>query len=640
MRLASKAHRRLMRTLSRLRRACGDAVLAHLRGRVRDTTVAAGRPDESELHHAPARAKMVKHSSAATQVAVQEETTVVATLLTALAVLVSALLGSSVSLRCVPPGTVHPSLPWCSHRSTKAALLLSPRRAAQPPGAPCVADESPHRTRHLVTGCGVASALGLVVGGVALVAARVRGDFSLLPRLAFDPAAFFTYLLPPLIFNAGLAVEKSAFFRHLQQITLLGIVGTLLNCVILAAGVAFAVALLGGFPLSMRDCLAIGAVFGATDTVATLQVLDARAYPALFALVLGEGCINDATSLVLLRAVEAMPDGGGTTNGSGILAFAARFVYLLICSAALGLVVGLVASGTARYMHVHLSSASGDAIALEVAVIAVMAYIAFLLAEAGGLSGILALFVAALAISHYGLRCISPLARSTTLYAFSTLSFLCEQIIFVYTGIAALDRAAWAMARPGEVFALVASLGTLLLASRALTVAAVAVAGNWLQGSAGHRISRREAAVVVWAGSMRGAVSIAIATHHFAVVTPGRETRLPQPPPGTPEAEQLRTHASVIAAAFLIVLLSTICFSAGTHRFLQLVLPEAVAAADGNGHSECAWPSNSAPDDVAAADEAEDGGMLHRVWRGIDEGYLSPLLLQERHSATRAVELQ
>ena len=58
-------------------------------------------------------------------------------------------------------------------------------------------------TRQVVTGCGVASALGLVVGGVALLAARVRGDFSLLPRLAFDPAAFFTYLLPPLIFNAG-----------------------------------------------------------------------------------------------------------------------------------------------------------------------------------------------------------------------------------------------------------------------------------------------------------------------------------------------------------------------------------------------------------------------------------------------------
>jgi hypothetical protein len=43
---------------------------------------------------------MVKHNSAAAQVAIQEETTVVATLLTALAVLVSALGGAVLRIRC------------------------------------------------------------------------------------------------------------------------------------------------------------------------------------------------------------------------------------------------------------------------------------------------------------------------------------------------------------------------------------------------------------------------------------------------------------------------------------------------------------------------------------------------------------
>jgi hypothetical protein len=94
----------------------------------------------------------------------------------------------------------------------------------------------------------------------------------------------------------------------------------------------------------------------------------------------------------------------------------------------------------------------------------------------------------------------------------------------------------------------------------------------WLQGSAAHRISFREAAVVWWAGSMRGAVSmIAIATtHHFAVVTPGRE---------------------------------------------------------GN----CAWPG--VPDDEHGAASSQADGVadadadsaLHRAWRSIDER-LAPLL--------------
>ena len=337
--------------------------------------------------------------------------------------------------------------------------------------------------------------------------------------------------------------------------------------------------------------------------------------------------------------MEALP---GTAASSGVLAFAARFVYLLTCSTVLGLVVGLLACGTARYVNLHLSSATGDGVALEVAVNAVVAYVAFLLAEALGLSGILSLFVAALAISHYGLRCMSRAARSTTLNASSTMSFLCEQVIFVYTGLAALDRAAWTLARPSEVVALVASLGTLLLASRALSVAAVAATGSCLQSSAAHRISLREAAVVWWAGATRGAVSIAIATHHFAVVAPGRETRLPQPHPGTPEAEELRTHASVLAAAFLLVLLSTIVFSAGTRPFLLRVLPEAIADeghSGGNGNGTCAWPGapadengvTSAQPDGAADDDGSPGtpttSWLHRAWRGMDER-LAPLLLQ------------
>jgi NhaP-type Na+/H+ or K+/H+ antiporter len=388
---------------------------------------------------------------------------------------------------------------------------------------------------------------------VALLAARLRHDGALLPRLAFDPAAFFTYLLPPIIFNAGLSVEKSFFFRHLDRIMLLGVVGTLLNFALIAGGVAAAVSWLGGFPLSMRDCLAIGAVFGATDTVATLQVLDAHAAPVLFSLVLGEGCVNDAMSLVLLRAVEALPDGSSASADFASLAI--HFLYLFVCSTALGLLVGLAAAAAARLVSHPGANGAGvdDSVALEVAVIGVLAYISFLLAEACHLSGILALFAAALAVSHYGMRCLSRAARSTTAHAFATLSFVCEQLIFLYTGLAALDRAAWTVARPTEVLALLGTLGALLLGARALTVAVVTAIGNRIAGRRSH-MGAREAMVVWWAGLMRGAVSVAIATHHFAVVAPGAP-RLPPPLPGSPEAEELRTHASVIATSFIIVLI-------------------------------------------------------------------------------------
>ncbi len=56
-------------------------------------------------------------------------------------------------------------------------------------------------------------------------------------------------------------------------------------------------------PWYAQDALALGAVFAATDSVATLQVLDRDRQPLLFGLVFGEGMINDATSVVLLSAV-------------------------------------------------------------------------------------------------------------------------------------------------------------------------------------------------------------------------------------------------------------------------------------------------------------------------------------------------
>ena len=54
----------------------------------------------------------------------------------------------------------------------------------------------------------------------------------------------------------------------------------------------------------MQDCLALGAIFATTDSVAVLQVLEQDRAPLLFNLVFGEGVINDATTVALLRTVQ------------------------------------------------------------------------------------------------------------------------------------------------------------------------------------------------------------------------------------------------------------------------------------------------------------------------------------------------
>ena len=53
-----------------------------------------------------------------------------------------------------------------------------------------------------------------------------------------------------------------------------------------------------------QDCLALGAIFATTDSVAVLQVLEQDRAPLLFNMVFGEGVINDATTVALLRTVQ------------------------------------------------------------------------------------------------------------------------------------------------------------------------------------------------------------------------------------------------------------------------------------------------------------------------------------------------
>ncbi|EYU43884.1 hypothetical protein MIMGU_mgv1a021876mg, partial [Erythranthe guttata] len=134
--------------------------------------------------------------------------------------------------------------------------------------------------------------------------------------LVFSEDLFFIYLLPPIIFNAGFQVKKKQFFRNFSTIILFGALGTLISFIVISLGTAFysiyskwlccAIAAFRNLDigLAIGDYLAIGAIFAATDSVCTLQVLSQDETPLLYSLVFGEGVVNDATSVVLFNAVQ------------------------------------------------------------------------------------------------------------------------------------------------------------------------------------------------------------------------------------------------------------------------------------------------------------------------------------------------
>ena len=144
------------------------------------------------------------------------------------------------------------------------------------------------------------SAAAILVG--CIVGALVRVLFPSteeLRLLTFDPQIFFFLLLPPIIFEAGYALNKKLFFANILTIMLYTVFGTIFSTFF----IGFCVFFLGKFGVinidvsSPMESLLFGALLSAVDTVATLSILgnpELHCDPLLYSLVFGESVLNDA----------------------------------------------------------------------------------------------------------------------------------------------------------------------------------------------------------------------------------------------------------------------------------------------------------------------------------------------------------
>jgi NhaP-type Na+/H+ or K+/H+ antiporter len=366
----------------------------------------------------------------------------------------------------------------------------------------------------------MACLLGVLSGIALLIWDLFHRNFTH-KALSFDSAAFFTYMLPPIIFYGGLAIKRKLFVSNLVSILAFGVLGTFISFTLIGVFL-YALALLPNV-LSVSDCFSLAAIFAATDSVAVLQVcclaacmllltwsmrnfaggtpaqhagrrrllvmilymhqadlcsspigfgsllilsaiqvLRPESHPALYSIVLGEGVLNDATSVALLRSVKPSDADAALTPGL-LLSMFTFFCYVFAASFALGAASGLVIAAAMK----HLGPFSQPQ---EVALVGALAFLSYLSAEILGLSGILALFFCGMAVSHYALQHVNPRSRAALLNAFATLSYLLEGFIFLYVGRDALDPVKWSNASFFQTLFLVVVIAALVATSRAIFV--------------------------------------------------------------------------------------------------------------------------------------------------------------------------
>ncbi|KAM7277360.1 hypothetical protein ACFE04_019226 [Oxalis oulophora] len=398
-------------------------------------------------------------------------------------------------------------------------------------------------TTESVTALGI----GLCTGIIILLTTQWKSS----RLLVFNEDLFFIYLLPPIIFNAGFQVKKKQFFRNFMTISLFGAIGTIISVSIIATGTSQLFKYLDVGFLDTADFLALGAIFSATDSVCTLQVLNQDETPLLYSLVFGEGVVNDATSVVLFNAIQKF-DVSHITS-SVVLGLFGSFLYLFITSTLLGVAVGLLCAYIIKKLYFGRHSTDR-----EVALMILMAYLSYTIAELFGLSGILTVFFCGIAMSHYTWHNVTESSRITTRHSFATLSFISETFIFLYVGMDALDIEKWKFVSksPGTSVGVSSILLGLVLIGRAASVFSLSFLSNLVKRSDSEKLGLRQQFVVWWSGLMRGSVSMALAYNKFT----------------SSGYTQMQGNAIMITSTITIVLFSTIVVGLLTQPLIRLLL--------------------------------------------------------------------
>ncbi|XP_053329833.1 sodium/hydrogen exchanger 6 [Spea bombifrons] len=264
-------------------------------------------------------------------------------------------------------------------------------------------------------------------------------DNEMLRKVTFDPEVFFNILLPPIIFYAGYSLKRRHFFRNLGSILAYAFLGTVISCLVIGALIYGCVKLMkvtgtleGDF--FFTDCLFFGAVISATDPVTVLAIFhELQVDVELYALLFGESVLNDAVAIVLSSSIVAYQPAGDNSHTFDITAmFKSVGIFLGIFSGsfAMGAATGVVTALVTKFTKLR------EFPLLETGLFFLMSWSTFLLAEACGYTGVVAVLFCGITQAHYTYNNLSTESQIRTKQLFELLNFLAENFIFSYMGLA------------------------------------------------------------------------------------------------------------------------------------------------------------------------------------------------------------
>jgi monovalent cation/hydrogen antiporter len=340
---------------------------------------------------------------------------------------------------------------------------------------------------------GVPDSIMLVV--VGLVYGFLPG-----PNLQLDPDLVLVAVIPPLLYAAALNSSLVALRGSARAVGGLSVGLVLLTAIAVGAGVSTVTA---AVPLAAG--IALGAAVSPPDPVAALSIGRRAGLPSrLITLVEGEGLLNDATALTILKVAVAAAAAGSFSLAHAIGQF--------VLAAAGGLIAGLLAAVVVGRVRALASEPLVDN-ALSLAT----PFAAYLLAEAVHVSGVLAVVVAGLWVGHRN-PYESSQSRLQSGAVWRLVEFLLEGYVFLLIGqqLPSILQGLRSYSTTTVAAAAAVTAG-LVLVVRPLWLVTVSRLPGWLHArlggdpQSGNRpLTGKELLALSWAGT-RGVITLAAA---------------------------------------------------------------------------------------------------------------------------------
>ncbi len=317
-------------------------------------------------------------------------------------------------------------------------------------------------------------------------------------RFLVDPKLILYFIVPPLIFEAMMKIDREQFKTVRISSLLLATLGVVLAT--LVGG--FLLSYVAGLPIIVA--FAFAALIAPTDAAIVIQIFKKIKVPAALTMLMeSEASFNDATGLVIFSSIVALALAQGSTLESSdtisqinvdILAQTGHFAIVFFGGIAVGLGFAVAARFLMKLMNEPLPET-----ALSVAVL----FGSVVVANALQLSGLVAAAASGLYFGNLVMKGKGIMSEKAQLYSahfWEMIAFFANSVAFLYLGLS-MD-----ILNMEKNLPLIAMAFGAVLAARAASTYPILAATHRFTHEKWPNAWRH----VVMIGGMRGALSVAL----------------------------------------------------------------------------------------------------------------------------------